>query len=68
MASKRLIRIEELEDKFDRASMLGDPQLISTISDKLEIYRSMSDEEYLTFERVKKMYSCASVKPIPLTI
>lgn len=68
MVSKRLIRIEELEDKFDRASMLGDSQLVSTISNKLETYRSMSDEEYVAFERVEKMYGCASVKAIPLTI
>lgn len=68
MTSERLIRIEELEDKFDRASMLGDSQLVSTISDKLETYRSMSDEEYLAFVKVKKMYGCASVKPAPLTI
>ncbi|QBZ70699.1 hypothetical protein pETSU_118 [Edwardsiella phage pEt-SU] len=68
MVSKCLIRIEELEDKLDRASMLGDNQLISTIADKLEVCNAMSDEEYLTFEKVTKMYATASVKAIPLTI
>lgn len=68
MASKRLIRIDELEDKLDRAAMLGDDQLVSTITGKLKACNEMSDEEYLAFEKVTKMYATASVKPVLLTI
>lgn len=68
MASKRLIRIDELEDKLDRAAMLGDDQLVSTITAKLKACNEMSDEEYLAFEKVTKMYATASVKPVLLTI
>lgn len=39
-------RVEELEDKFDRASMLGDEELINTIEAKIKRLKNMTDEEY----------------------
>ncbi len=62
--SKRQQRITELEDKYEKAVRLGAEEAIDSLAAKIEQYEEMTDEEYETFERVKKMYGSASVKPI----
>lgn len=62
--SKRLEKIESLEKEISRHKAYGDTVAIDICCREIEEFEAMSDEEYDSLIKIKKMYAANSVKPI----
>lgn len=62
--SKRLDKIKSLEKEISRHKAYGDTIAMDICCREIEEFEAMTDEEYETVDKVKKMYAANSVKPV----
>lgn len=62
--SKRQIALADLGREIDRAMRYGYSSTAERLQERYDDVIKMTDEEFIAYDKVSKMYAVASVKPI----
>lgn len=61
-------RISDLEEKRDRAAMLGASSLEDMLQSRIDELNKIDDESYLAYIKVRKLFASASVRIAPISV